>query len=81
MFMRSNMLLMILPGVISAGCGILLLVAPQRLRRKGRATPKPSWIDTDPFFFEHRLGVGLCLLLVGVFCLYSAFYVWQRIAF
>ena len=79
--MRANVLFMIVPGVVSVIFGVILLVAPRILKRKPEGHHLHSWVDTDPFFFEHRLGVGLCLLLVGVFCLYSAFYVWQRIAF
>ncbi len=68
---------MILPGIIASIFGVLFLCAPHLVKSK-RSSAK-HWIETDTFFLQHRIGAGLCLIVIGVFCLSSAFYVWLRL--
>ena len=72
-------LLMIMPGVISLIFGLLCLFAASRITEGRKRSRAASWIDTDMIFLKHRVGVGLCLIVIGLFCLSSAWYVWLRL--
>ena len=71
--------LMIIPGLISLVFGLVFMWAPNSLTMKQRPPNVRTWFETDALFLEHRICVGICLIVVGVFCLLSAVYVWMRL--
>lgn len=69
---------MILPGAASLVCGFIVLLTPKLLLRGNFAPTRPA-IHTDAWFLKYHVSTGLCLIVAGVFCLASAYYVWLRL--
>ena len=71
---------MVIPGVVSLVCGVVLLAAPKRLLMVEKRLSGPRTVlETDLILLKHRLSGGICFLAIGVFCLASAYYVWLRL--
>ena len=70
--------LMLISGAISLVFGVLFLFFPKTIHRWSELSNR-KLSELDPTIMSHRIGTGLCLLAVGLFCLTSAYYVWLRL--
>lgn len=68
------MVFMVLAGVVSVLFGVAYLAAPQVVNRWSQLANKPL-PPLDGLLQQFRVGVGLTMLAVGLFCLASAYYV------
>ena len=79
---------MIIPGgimvlLIVAGCvcilgGVIFLSGKETIRKLNAAFTNffnKVMVRSDEFFLTKRVGTGICLLLVGLFCLFMAYWV------
>ena len=78
--MWLTMWLVTVPGIVSIVGGLAFLFEPRSLSRaRPRTAPSMVWIEVDEALLKHRVSSGICLVVTGVFCLLSAFYVWLRL--
>ena len=71
---------MIVPGAVSLVSGAVLLAAPRRLLMVEKRLSGPgTMLETDLILLKHRVSGSICFLVIGVFCLASAYYVWLRL--
>ena len=69
---------MIVPGIVSLVFGLVFILAPKVQMQDTPVRARPL-ISIDGVLLRHRIGTGICLIAVGAFCLFSAFYVWYRL--
>ena len=74
------LLWMVVPGAVSLVSGVVLLAAPRRLLMMEKQLSGPGTVlDADLILLKHRVSGSICFLVIGVFCLASAYYVWLRL--
>lgn len=69
------MAVMIIAGVVSLLFGVVFLFAPELLKRWSDQVNR-QLAQLDQTLMQHRVGTGLCLLAIGIFCFASVYYVW-----
>lgn len=74
------MWVLVVTGVISLAVGLLATAAPDQLAQWSQLPGRPV-TKLENAFFKHVLFSGMCLIVVGIFCLVSAWYVWLRLHF
>ena len=72
------MVLLIIVGCVCLAVGIIFLSGEENVRKVNNALTNlfnKVVIRSDDFFLTKRVGTGLCLLLVGIFCLAMAYWI------
>ena len=69
--MINIMVIILCIGILSAVFGLLLVFAPNLVLRAERKANKLYM--TDAFFFEHRIKLGIILLIASAFMLRTYF--------
>ena len=72
------MVLMMVAGAVSLIFGVVFIFFPQQLNRWSELASR-QLNQLDPTIRNNRLGTGISLLAVGIFCIASAYYVWLRL--
>ena len=70
--------LMIVSGTVAFVAGVAFLFFPNKLHQWSDLANR-QLNQLDPTIRQHRVGAGLCLLAVGLFCFASTYYVWLRL--
>lgn len=63
---------LVLIGLLSMSCGIILILFPKRLIKMSDYANRV--FDTDVHTLKYRLGIGVSLMIISIFLAFMSFY-------
>jgi len=72
------MVLLIITGTLAIFAGIVFFSGEKNVRKVNSILSNlfnKTIARTDEFFLRKRIGTGICLILIGLFCLFIAYWI------
>jgi uncharacterized membrane protein HdeD (DUF308 family) len=72
------MILLIIAGIVSLISGVIFLSGEKNVHAVNAALSKlinTVVVDIDEFLLKARVGTGICLIMVGIVCLFIAYWI------